>query len=100
MSYCQHDIVGDIEATCEKIAILDSGRVLYQGTVNRLLAEADGSVFTKTADRAELPSLKKNLFITSMHTQGTSVSVRFWQKTPCPAPMPVHPILRMPICIT
>ena len=77
-------IVGDIEATCEKIAILDSGRVLYQGTVNRLLAEADGSVFTKTADRAELPSLKKNLFITSMHTQGTNVSVRFLAENTVP----------------
>lgn len=52
-------IAGDIEATCENLAILDSGRVLYQGTVNRLLAEADGSVYTIIADRAELPSLKK-----------------------------------------
>jgi len=70
-------IVGDIEATCENIAILDSGKVLYQGTVHNLLAVADGKVFTKTVDRKELPTLKRDLMITSMHTQGRDVSVRF-----------------------
>lgn len=70
-------IVGDIEAACENIAILDSGKVLYQGTVNRLLAEADGSVYTKITDKEELTSLKKDLFITSMHMQGSDISVRF-----------------------
>lgn len=70
-------IVGDIEAACENIAILDSGKVLYQGTVNRLLAEADGSVYTKITDKEELASLKKDLFITSMHMQGSDISVRF-----------------------
>lgn len=70
-------IVGDIEATCENIAILDSGKVLYQGTVHNLLAVADGKVFTKTVDRKELPTLKRDLMITGMHTQGRDVSVRF-----------------------
>ncbi len=70
-------IVGDIEATCEKIAILDGGKVLYQGTVNNLLAAAEGKVFTKIADRKELSTLKKDLIITSMHTQGRNVAVRF-----------------------
>lgn len=70
-------IVGDIEATCENIAILDNGKVLYHGTVDDLLAAACGKVFTKVTDRAELPKLKNELFITSMHTQGKSVHVRF-----------------------
>lgn len=70
-------IVGDIEAACERIAILDGGRVLYDGTVEQLLASAHGRVFTKTADRHELPELKKELFITAMHTQGGKVYIRF-----------------------
>lgn len=70
-------IVGDIEATCEKIAIMDNGRVLYHGTVDELLKAASGKVFTKIADRRELPKLKKELFITGMHTQGKKVYVRF-----------------------
>ena len=47
-------IVGDIEATCENIAILDEGKVLYSGTVDDLLAAADGKVFTRIADRQEV----------------------------------------------
>ncbi len=70
-------IVGDIEATCENIAILNDGKVLYHGTVNNLLAAADGKVFTKIVSRQELPKLKNELFITSMHTQGKNVYIRF-----------------------
>ena len=70
-------IVGDIEATCENIAILNDGKVLYHGTVNNLLAAADGKVFTKIVSRQELRKLKNELFITSMHTQGKNVYIRF-----------------------
>lgn len=70
-------IVGDIEATCENIAILNDGKVLYHGTVNNLLAAADGKVFTKIVSRQELSKLKNELFITSMHTQGKNVYIRF-----------------------
>lgn len=70
-------IVGDIEATCEDIAILDGGRVLYSGTVGGLLTAAQGKVFTKAADKRELAKLKKEWLITNMHIQGEQVFVRF-----------------------
>ena len=35
-------IVGDIEATCEKIAIMNEGEILWQGTVEELLENARG----------------------------------------------------------
>lgn len=70
-------IVGDIEATCEDIAILDNGKVLYNGTVDELLNTAQGKVFTKAVDRQELPKLKQELTITGMHTQGKKAYVRF-----------------------
>ena len=75
-------IVGDIEAACENIAILDSGRVLFQGTVDQLLRTAAGRVFTKVADRHELPDLKKKLCITGMHTQGKDIYIRFIAEKP------------------
>jgi len=75
-------IVGDIEATCEDIAILGDGKLLYKGTVNRLLEAAAGKVFTKVADKRELPRLKKEFSITSMHTQGGSMYIRFLSDTP------------------
>ena len=70
-------IVGDIEATCEDIAIINEGRVIYNGTVDALLQEAEGRVFTMTASKWELPELKRQLSITSMHTQGNKVYIRF-----------------------
>lgn len=70
-------IVGDIEATCEDIAIINEGRVIYNGTVDELLQAAEGRVFTMTASKRELPELKRQLTITSMHTQGNKVHIRF-----------------------
>ena len=70
-------IVGDIEATCEDIAIIDEGRVIYDGTVDGLLQAAEGRVFTMAASKRELPQLKRQLSITSMHTQGNKVHIRF-----------------------
>lgn len=52
-------IVEDIEATCENIAILDGGKVLYSGTVKELVQSAKGKVFSKIADNHELTKLKK-----------------------------------------
>jgi len=75
-------IVGDIEATCENIAILNDGRLLYKGTVDELLAAATGKVFTKIANKSELPKLKKEYSITSMLTLGNQTHIRFLSDTP------------------
>ena len=76
--------MGDIEATCENIAVLDEGKVLYSGTVDDLLAAADGKVFTRIADRQEVSRLKKELFITGMHTQGKHVYIRYLSEHTAP----------------
>ena len=70
-------IVGDIEATCENVAILNDGQLLYSGTVDNLLNIAEGKVFTKVTSKKELSALKKELSITGMHTQGNQVHIRF-----------------------
>lgn len=75
-------IVGDIEATCETLAILNEGQLLYNGSVDELLKTAQGRVFTLAAPQSQLPELKKQLAITSMHTQGKQVFLRFLSQTP------------------
>lgn len=70
-------IVGDIEATCEQIAVLNDGEVLYQGTVAGLIGMADGKVYTAQISRSELPKLKQRYIVTSMLTLGNNVMVRF-----------------------
>lgn len=70
-------IVEDIEATCENIAVLDEGRLRYQGTVEEFIGRAEGRVYTAQISKKELPLLKKEYVVTSMLTLGNNVMVRF-----------------------
>lgn len=70
-------IVGDIEATCEDIAVLDEGSVIYQGTVPDLIGMTEGKVYSAEISKSELESLKKEYIVTSMLTLGNNVVARF-----------------------
>lgn len=70
-------IVGDIEATCEDIAVLDEGQILFQGTVGKLISFAQGNVYTAEINKRELEKLKEQYTVTSMLTLGNNVMVRF-----------------------
>lgn len=69
-------IVGDIEASCEDIAIMNDGRILWQGTVSGLIHNAEGKVFTVSVPRKFLPQIKKNYIVTGMLVQGEYTTVR------------------------
>lgn len=77
-------IVGDIEATCENLAILNEGSILYCGTVSDLLDTANGKVFSKMVDKRDLPKLKKEYNIIGMHSQGNQTYIRFLAEVPYP----------------
>ncbi|XCP86522.1 ABC transporter ATP-binding protein [Roseburia hominis] len=78
-------IVGDIEATCENIAVLDEGTLLFQGTARELLEAVRGKVYKAEIGRSELENLKKRYPVTSMLTMGNNVMVRFLSEdTPFP----------------
>lgn len=70
-------IVGDVEATCENIAILDEGSLKFAGTVEELLAMSEGKIYTAEVSRMELEKLKKEYTVTGMLTKGSMVDVRF-----------------------
>lgn len=69
-------IVGDIEAACEDIAILEQGRLLYRGTVNDLTKTAFGKVYTAEVSKAALDSLKEKYVVTGMLSLGDRVNIR------------------------
>lgn len=69
-------IVGDIEATCEDIAIMNSGRILWKGTVSQLLDDARGKVFTVNISKNFLPQIKKDYIVTGMLVQSNYTTVR------------------------
>ena len=70
-------IVGDIEATCENIAVLDEGEIIYKGTVTDLIGMAEGKVYSAEISKRELEYLKGQFTVTSMLTMGNNVMVRF-----------------------
>ncbi len=70
-------IVGDIEATCEHIAVLDEGEIIYQGTVSDLINEANGKIYTADISKSELSRIKEQYPVISMVTLGNRVTVRF-----------------------
>lgn len=75
-------IVGDIEATCENIAIMDAGEIIYKGTVCELLEMAEGNVFTADISHMELEKVKKEYLVTGILGKGSLTTVRFFLKNP------------------
>lgn len=70
-------IVGDIEATCNEIAVMDKGRILYRGTVEALNQMVEGKVYTAQISRRELPGMKEKYPVTEIHSAGNNVQIRF-----------------------
>lgn len=70
-------ITGDIEASCEEIAVLEEGKLLFRGTVGELLRSVRGKVFRAEISRHELDDLKERCIVTSMLTLGNNVMARF-----------------------
>ncbi|NLL00535.1 MAG: ABC transporter ATP-binding protein [Clostridiales bacterium] len=70
-------IVGDIEATCEQIAVMDQGRIIFKGTVSQLLEDAIGHIYEIKVSRIEVEELKKQYEVTNVFMQSSEAMVRF-----------------------
>ncbi|MCC0736582.1 ABC transporter ATP-binding protein [Clostridioides sp. ZZV14-6009] len=73
-------IVGDIEATCENIAILDNGKVIYNGTTEALSKLADGKVYSVEVDKKDIENIKNRFVVIGMLTQGGKATLRIISK--------------------
>lgn len=69
-------IVGDIEATCEKIAMLREGEIIFRGTVSELLKQVEGKVYSTQISTIELPKIKERFLVTGILTTGSVTSVK------------------------
>ncbi|MCM1022579.1 MAG: ABC transporter ATP-binding protein [Prevotella sp.] len=74
-------IVGDIEAACEDVAVMNGGAILWKGTVSELLRNAEGKVFSARVRREFLPRIKSGHIVTGMLTQGDYTAVRIVSDT-------------------
>lgn len=69
-------IAGDIEATCENIAILNEGKIIYKGTTESLANTAENKVYNITIDNRELNKYKQKYKIISMFIQEGNTVLR------------------------
>lgn len=70
-------ITGDIEATSEKLAVMDQGRIIYNGTVSQLIQQARDHIYRIRIPRGELASLKKQVKVINLLQEGMEAEVRF-----------------------
>lgn len=69
-------IVGDIEATCENIAVLNEGQILFRGTVAELLHMVEGRVYKAEVSTMELPIVKDTFLVTGILTNGSTSTIK------------------------
>jgi ABC-2 type transport system ATP-binding protein len=69
-------IVEDIEFTCENLAVLKEGRLLYSGKAKELMERAGGSVWSVPLNREELEKARKGYTIISTVSEGEYIKAR------------------------
>ncbi|WP_032122138.1 ABC transporter ATP-binding protein [Clostridium amazonitimonense] len=69
-------IVEDVEFTCENLAVLNEGRLLYTGRVKSLLEKAEGYVWTANINRDELDRVRNKYQIISTVSEGDLIKLR------------------------
>lgn len=69
-------IVGDIEATCEEIAVLNHGRIIFRGKVKELLKMVDHKVYTAEISTSQVEKVKEKYLVTGILTSGSLSSVK------------------------
>jgi len=75
-------IVGDISSTCNQMALLNEGSLIYEGTPDRLVEEADGFVWRAEISPEQYETLKSQLPIISTIPSGAGWEVQFVGEKP------------------
>lgn len=69
-------IVSDIETVCERVAVLDAGKLLFCGTVENLAQTAAGKVYELTVPKSRQASIQNQYDVLSGQGHLTDVKLR------------------------
>ena len=75
-------IVGDISSTCNQMALLNEGSLIYNGTPDHLVEQADGYVWRAEISQVEYDTLKNEVPIISTIPSGGGWEVQFVGEKP------------------
>lgn len=74
-------IVEDIETTCQNVAVLNQGTLLFADTTDELIRRADGKVYIIEISKKEIDRVKKKYQILSMQMGRTKIRCRILSDT-------------------
>ncbi len=87
-------ILGDLAQTCERLVVLEQGRLLYHGAVDALVAKALGSVWEMELPETQVDQVSREAVVISTRRAGDRVLVRAASLCPIgPGARPVEPTL-------
>ncbi len=69
-------IVGDVSSTCDDLAVLDAGRVVYRGSPATLVTRAKGKTWRVQADDAGFETLSKRFLVVTVAVDGDLLDLR------------------------
>jgi ABC-type multidrug transport system ATPase subunit len=69
-------IVGDISSTCEDLAVLAKGEVVYNGRPDKLMTKADGKVWQVKIDEADFSKVAEKMQVISTINLGSRLLLR------------------------
>ncbi|NSW93328.1 MAG: efflux RND transporter permease subunit, partial [Bacteroidales bacterium] len=69
-------IIEDISSSCNKVAVLDKGRLKYLGSPLDMIKEADGHVWHLTVPSEEFSTMTEKFLVVHHMTDGNNVKVR------------------------
>lgn len=85
-------IVGDIESTCNKLAVMQQGCLRFSGNQDKLIKLAEDRVWQVEAEERELPALKQRGHVISTRLKGKTSLVRILAEVkPTESAIPVAP---------
>jgi len=75
-------IVPDVEATANKLAILENGRLVTHGSVEQFIQQVSETVYECLVPRSKVPELREHYQVCSTVQRSDGVKVRLIAKTP------------------
>lgn len=75
-------IASDIESICKEVAVLNDGRLIFHGSTEKLIRQAEGKVYLITISKEPDRFIKEKYVCLNMSSTGTGVQYRILSDTP------------------
>ena len=75
-------IASDIESTCQNVAVLNKGNILFHGSTETLRKQADHKVYLITVPKSLDKPIKEHYYVLNRNSTNTGIQYRILSNTP------------------